>query len=353
MHPTDEKWVLGFDVGGTKTECLLARYSTKVQKNALPCGFLGAGSLLTVARERVPTLRHLGYQNIISQVVTLGRSLLETHGVHISELAGVGFGLPGAVDPKSKMMVNGNTLVLKDKPFAYEVTQGLGVDPALAVAANDANCFALAETLCGQGPQVAEKIGVPPGEQTVVGLILGTGCGGGLVHQGRIVTGARGAALEVGHMILFPQGLPCYCGQLGCVEQYVSGSALESAFGARRTGAHTSLKEWDGAQIFCLAQEGDPTAQAVVAQTRRHLGSLLTQLTNLFDPHYFVLGGGLSLQKDLVEGLDKMLTYQCFVNNGLPQILTHSLGDSAGVVGAALLALQACFESQSTPLTKT
>ena len=284
----DLKW--GIDLGGTKIECAV----------------LDDGR--AVARRRVPTEADRGYDHILAQI---GRVLDEAAAEVGRRPLALGIGIPGTADARTGLVRNANTTALIGKPLPADLQRGLGV--AVRVA-NDANCFALAEA----------TLGAAKGYRTVFGVIMGTGVGGGLTVDGKVLDGANGIAGEWGHNVLEPGGLPCYCGKRGCVETVLSGPALER-WAERRIGGPKGLKE--------LAQEDGPTIDHLVDA----FGRALSVVVNIFDPDAIVLGGGVSnvdrLYSDGAEALKRAVFHDAYY----PVILRPSLGDSAGVFGAAML----------------
>lgn len=346
-------FLLGFDIGGTKIEAALVAIAPKVGLGAssvaensatvdAPNSFelapfrqgQPASICQVIARQRVPTERSQGYEAIAQKIIALVKSVCAEARITPQDLAGVGLGIPGSVDPYTQYMLNGNTMVLVGRDLAGDVARGAGLQ-STPFCENDANCFALAEALCGAGARHAHNIQKPLASMVGVGIILGTGCGGGVVIGTEILRGRRGGAAEVGHSVFRAGGHPCYCGRAGCAEQYLSGPALEGAFNSRR---YSQIEGNPGArEIFALAAAKDPVAVAVVRQYGRHLGEFLGNLTTLFDPDYFVLGGGISRQDAIYEGLSECLATHSFLPNSQVPVYQHQLGDSAGVIGAALL----------------
>jgi fructokinase len=217
---------------------------------------------------------------------------------------------------------NSNTLCLNGRPFRADLVRRLGRPVAFD---NDANCFALAETLLGAA--------VPYREGVVFGVILGTGVGGGVVIHGRVWGGAQGIAGEWGHHpVRFGDGRVCYCGQQGCLELYASGPAVEEDY-ARRAGARLPLAE------IAARRAHDPHAQAAVEGLLEAFGRGLATVIDVLDPSAVVLGGGVSnLDVLYSEGVARVRRY-VFNDELVTPVLRHALGDSAGVLGAAMLAL--------------
>ena len=213
-------------------------------------------------------------------------------------------------------MKNCNTTALNCRPLANDLSRMLGREVRLA---NDANCFALAEA----------TMGAAKGYATVFGVILGTGVGGGLVVDGRVLNGAQGIAGEWGHNLLEPDGEPCYCGRRGCVETVLSGPFLERYYQGL-TGESLRLPE-------IVAREADPAAEQTLQRLCDYFGRALAVVINIFDPHAIVLGGGVGNVNALYGRGKEELQKHIFNNRFDTVILRPTLGDSAGVFGAAML----------------
>ena len=186
---------------------------------------------------------------------------------------------------------------------------------------NDANCFAMAEALMGAGR----------GKPLVFGVIIGTGCGGGIVHNGKVLAGLQGLGGEWGHSSIDPNGPLCFCGQRGCVETFISGGGLENRY-AEQSGTRRPLKEIEK-EYFA----GQPQALAFMNQFFDRLGRALANLINIIDPDVIVMGGGVSnFPAVYTEGIARVRHYVLTDDLETP-IVKHQLGDSAGVLGAALV----------------
>ena len=333
--------VCGLDVGGTKVEASFFELSDNVGSGTSWLKVQRPGKNLYMKQlgsKRIPTERILGYDKVIVNISNLLVSLADELQVNLATVEGIGIGLPGAVDPVKKAMSNGNTRIFLNKNLEEDLQKLLKLEIRVEVS-NDANCFALAETLAGAGVQFAEETNKSIAEQSGIGLILGTGLGGGYIHHGQLIAGASGAAFEVGHTRLeLNGGLPCYCGQSGCAEQYLSGTGLEAAYATRM---YSQVKELPNSRkIFEMAEAQEPMALAVLIQYKKWLAKFLATIVNYMDPDYFVLGGGVSLQNFLYEGLEEAMMAHIYSPTCKPKIYQHQLGDSAGVVGAALLTLK-------------
>ncbi len=305
-------WRIGIDLGGTKIEAVVARRSDD--------------GLEVAARRRVPTERERGYEAIVEETARLVREIAQEARVPLAE-ASIGVGMPGHVTRREGVVKNSNTTCLIGRPFREDLSRALGRPVAFD---NDANCFALAETLLGAAK--AHRDGV------VFGVILGTGVGGGVVFHGEVWAGPQGIAGEWGHHAVFhgadqqagPARRPCYCGQRGCVEAYLSGPAVEGDYAAR-SGERRQLAEIAARRVV------DPHAHAAIETMLEAFGRGLANVIDILDPSAIVLGGGVS-NLDLLydEGRDRVAKY-VFNDELTTPILRNGLGDSAGVLGAALL----------------
>jgi fructokinase len=278
MTPSQQKFHLGYDIGGTKTEIVLLNSQREV-----------------LFQMREATQRDLGYHHILSVLKKLFENAIKEQKIALKDISSIGLALPGTVDPESQKMLIGNTRILEGKNIKEDVLKILGLNVPIH-AENDANCFALAECLFGVGKSMSS--------QSMVGIILGTGVGGGIVLNGKIHPGRRGAAGEIGHTFLLKNEKPCYCGQLDCAELYLCGEGFKNS----------SLSEY-----------------------KQNLALFLARLTNILDPDYFVLGGGISKTDALYSDLEKLMIPHLFYKENPPKILKHKLTDSAGSIGAALL----------------
>jgi fructokinase len=295
----------GIDLGGTKIEGVI-----------LP----SLNDPKPVVRTRVDTEASKGYQHILSQVAKLVEKMKEESGL---VPASIGIGTPGVLDPILLTMKNCNSTSLNGKPLQKDIEETLQIPVQLA---NDANCFALAETHWGV---VKEKY---PNAKVVYGIIMGTGVGAGIIINGQVLTGKHGIAGEWGHNYLDDSGGHCYCGQEGCVETVISGAALQRYYKGL-TGQERTLKE-----ILQRHKEGkDEAAEKTLQRLHHFFGKAVSVVTNLLDPDVIVVGGGVgNIDSIYTEGVKELERF--IFNNRLDvPILKPSLGDSAGVFGAAAL----------------
>jgi fructokinase len=236
----------------------------------------------------------------------------------------IGVGVPGSVAPATGLMQNANSTWLNGRPLARDLEARLGRPVRLA---NDANCFALSEAVDGAGA----------GAPSVLGVILGTGCGSGLVLNGHIVDGPLGIGGDWGHNPLpwaSAEELPgraCWCGRTGCLETWVSGPALEADH-ARASGLRLA-----GPEIAARAEAGDAIARATLDRHADRLARGLAHVMNIVDPHVVVLGGGLSGLAHLYDRLPEIIGRHLFTANPAVTIRPPRWGDAGGVRGAAWL----------------
>ncbi|HEY3757055.1 MAG TPA: ROK family protein [Opitutaceae bacterium] len=293
----------GIDLGGTKIEGAVVDSD---DPRTVRC------------RLRVLTEGQKGYEHILGQIARLIEQMEGAVGHR--RPAAIGFGTPGAVEPDSGLMKNSNTVCLNGRTLRADLSRTLGAEARLA---NDANCFALAEAL----------FGAARGKRVVFGVILGTGVGGGLVVDGHAWDGLHGIAGEWGHNPMRGESTPCYCGHVGCNEGVFSGPALEK-FYADRAGTPLKLPE-----IAARAQTGDAAAQETLSRLKTKLGEALAVLINIVDPEAIVFGGGVG-NLDLIysDEMRAAVLAHLFNQELKTAFLRPTLGDSAGVFGAALLA---------------
>ncbi len=305
MAKKRENVLWGIDLGGTKIEGVLLKSNLKGDP---------------IFRERIPTEAEKGYEHIINQIVTLVNMMKEKGG-NLPDKIGVS--APGSLDPVNRVMKNSNTTCINGKPLKADLEKALGIPVILE---NDANCFALAETLLGV---VKHDY---PDAKNVFGVIIGTGVGGGIVIEGKIISGKQGIAGEWGHNFLDESGGKCYCGKVGCVETMISGRALERYY-YQFTGNRKAFKE-----IAALAESKvDPTAQKAIQRLVKYFGLGLSTVINILDPDVVVIGGGVG-NVDFLYDLGVDAARQHVFNSELKTpIVKPYLGDSAGVLGAALL----------------
>ncbi len=300
-----KKHLWGIDLGGTKAEGVV----------------LGPEGLKEILfRDRVPTGAENGYDHILSQINKLVNMMEQKMGYRPDR---VGICTPGTLDPGLGIMKGCNSECMNGKASKKDLEKLLGLQISIA---NDANCFALAETKMGV---VKEKF---PNASVVFGVIMGTGVGGGLVVDGKVINGLQGIAGEWGHNFLDESGGPCYCGKSGCVEKVLAGPSLERYYESV-TGKKKPLKE-----IYALYKSGDDASTKTIQRMSYFFGKALSVIINIIDPDVIVIGGGVGNIDEIYT--DGVASVKNFVfNNGVldTSIVKPMLGDSAGVFGAAYL----------------
>lgn len=292
---------IGVDFGGTKIEAAAVDAEGRFQ-----------------ARVRAPNPRD--YEAALAAVAELVAEAERQAG----KAPRIGVGGPGSISPRTGRVRNANTVWLNDKPFLEDLRRVLGRPVRLA---NDANCLALSEAVDGAGA----------GAGVVFAVILGTGCGAGLVVDGRLIEGRNGFAAELGHNPLpWPTAdeIPapvCWCGQPGCLELYVSGSGLQRDYEQR---AGRPLK---AEAIVAAARAGEAVASAAFDAYVDRLGRALASVANVLDPDVFVLGGGMSNVGEIYDRLPAAVAGRVFSDVFDTPIRPARHGDSSGVRGAAWL----------------
>lgn len=297
----------GVDLGGTKVEVSVFN--------------LVDGAVDIIDRRRVPTEADQGYKHICNQVVKVVTESRQATGLVPDH---IGFSTPGTVEPSTGLMKNCNTVVMNHQPMEADLASALGVPISLT---NDANCFAVAETKIGI---VQEKV---PNAKVVFGVIMGSGCGGGVVVNGQVISGLHGIGGEWGHNFLDESGGDCYCGCVGCVENVISGPALQKYY-QKESGEKKTMQE-----IVTLYRSGsDPIATQTMDRLFTMFGKAISVIINVLDPDAIVLGGGLGNIDELythgVAAVQDHIFNKRVVNT---PFLRPKLGDSAGVFGAALI----------------
>jgi fructokinase len=301
---------IGIDLGGTKIEAAALR---------------GEGEVLW--RERVPTPKG-DYAGTIEAVRGLVARLASDCALDAD--VPVGIGAPGSISPVTGLQRNSNSTCLNGMPFREDLERALARPVRMA---NDANCFALAEAVGGAAR----------GAKVVFGVILGTGVGGGVVVERVARDGRNAVGGEFGHgqqqgvaIEALIEGRPheprqCYCGQVDCREQYISGPAVEREF-RTRSGRALALPEIERAALA-----GDSVASAAIVRWAERVAVSLGDVVNLLDPDCIVLGGGASNLRAALDLVPARVAHYTFGDSFTTPIVRAELGDSAGVIGAAWL----------------
>ena len=293
--------LIGIDLGGTKIEGIVID---------------AARPEVAVTRLRVPTHREQGYDHILDRI---GR-LIDTLNATCPEAAhcAVGIATPGTWDPLTQTLRGSNTQCLNGSPLRSDLARKLG---RVVSIENDANCFVMAES----------SLGSARGYETVFGIILGTGCGGAFVANGRLLRGRHGITGEWGQLVVEPGGDMSPHGTRGTLEAYIAGPSLE-AFYLRESGNRRSLRE--------IAERtlDDEAARLTMERLAHYFTKGLAAIVDIFDPHAIVIGGGVGNCAMLyADTLRDRFSASIFAPSFEAAILRPAMGDSAGVFGAALL----------------
>jgi fructokinase len=303
---------MGIDLGGTKIEAIAMDDAGQER-----------------GRLRVPTPQN-DYPATMEAIAGLLGRLEATTG----RVRTVGLGIPGTVSPATGLVKNANSTWLIGHPLDRDLTDQLGRPVRVA---NDANCFALSEASDGAGAQPLEGAAGPGYPRVVFGVIVGTGTGGGVVVDRKILVGPNSIAGEWGHNPLpwmtpdeFP-GPPCYCGQRGCIETFLSGPALAQDH-QRVTGEALT-----GPAVVAAAAAGDSAAEATIVRYEDRMARALASVLNMLDPDVVVLGGGLSQVQRLYQNVPLLWGKYVFSDQVVTRLVPPRHGDASGVRGAAWL----------------
>lgn len=314
---------VGIDLGGTGIKAALVDDQGRI-----------------IRKKTIPTGAERPWQPIMEDMTGLVSDLAKEEGLEARELTGVGIGVPGTVDPeRGELIYACNLPGCRHMPLREEMKKALGLPLYLD---NDANVAALGESLYGAG-----------GGQTrcSVMITLGTGVGGGVIIDGRIFAGAYHGGTELGHLVMRAGGEPCSCGRRGCWEAYSSATALIR--NARRAAEAApdsllwklcgrDLQKLDGKMVGEAADAGDQAASLVMKEYIQDLAIGLGNIYNIFQPEVLILGGGVSARGEkLLRPLEKLLRPEIYGNDmSKVDIRIATLGNDAGVIGAAALAMQ-------------
>jgi glucokinase len=292
-----------------------------------------------VAHHSIPTYKTRPFEEIVADMAKAARAVAEKAGLGLAEISSVGIGAPSAVDPVTKLLTLAPNLGWKNVPLAYEFKKHIDLP---VYVANDADCAALGEFSAGAAGEYP----------TVLFITLGTGVGGGLIINGQIFTGASGYGFEPGHTTLVLGGVRCGCGREGCIEAYASVTALiRQTIQAMAVYPHSLMYELCGGEFsrvsgrtaFDAAKQGDPAGQMVVERYAWYVGVGISSLVTALRPHAVLVGGGISNEGDyLLDPVRHAVSETIYAKETVPMpvILKASLGNSAGIIGAALLETQ-------------
>lgn len=312
---------VGIDLGGTN----------------IAAGVVDDKTNCIIGRANVKTDLPRSAEKIADSIAEVARLATEDAGVSFSEIASIGIGTPGAVNADGVVEFSSN-LGFDDTPLKMMVFERTGKNIFIE---NDANCAAIGEQLAGCGD----------GVENFIAVTLGTGVGGGIVINNRLLTGINGAAGEIGHIVIRQDGIACPCGRHGCFEQYASATALiRRAKDALTVDREHNSKMWDliggdadkvdGKVVFDSAHAGDEIALKVIDEYLEYLACGVANLINIFQPEIICIGGGISKQGDyIIKPLVEKVERERYTKHSKVQtkICAAILGNDAGIIGAALL----------------
>ena len=299
----DQNALWGIDLGGTKIEGVILKSKDNPE---------------VLLRKRIETEANQGYEHITQRIKLLVSQMAEEIGFQPKS---IGIGTPGSTDPESGLLKNSNSTNLNHKPLHKDLEKLLNIPVFMA---NDANCFAVAETQMGI---VKDQF---PKAEVVFGVIMGSGVGGGLVINGKVWNGKHGIAGEWGHIFLDGDGEDCYCGKQGCVETILAGKSLERYY-KKISGKDKKLKD------IIVDKSDDEFAQKTYDRLIHFFGKGLSVIVNVIDPDVIIIGGGVGNIPQLYdEGVVSVKQFTFNPDMKTP-IVKPKLGDSAGVFGAAFL----------------
>ncbi len=313
-------YYIGVDLGGTNIAAGIVNQEGGIlYKDSVPTGTGGSAA-------------------IAKRIGELVDRLLDHEGIKPEELSAIGVGVPGTANQETGLVEYANNLGMEEEPFLQMLEPRF---PGVRLAfENDANAAAYAE-YC---------LGTAKGASSMLMVTLGTGIGGGMIFGGELFEGINYAAGEFGHFTIKYDGIPCNCGRRGCFEKYASATALvEQTKEAMEKHPESELwklcggnsNQVDGKVLFEGVRRGDRTAKEVLDTFTGYLGTGIIDLVNIFQPEIICLGGGISKAGELLTApVQKMMARESYtrMSKRRPRIVTASLGNDAGIIGAALLA---------------
>lgn len=316
-------YYLGIDLGGTNIAVGLVDENLEI-----------------VLKDSVKTLTSRPTSEIIDDMASLCKSLVERAGITFDEVEYLGVAAPGSIDPVNGIVRYSNNVKMSNYPLADELRSRLPIRKVYLE--NDANAAALGEAKAGAGK----------GYSNLVMITLGTGVGGGIVIDGKLYSGFNHCGAELGHTVIEVDGRLCSCGRKGCFEAYSSATGLVNMTKEKMTEdknslmwklVNNNLEKVNGRTAFDAAKKGDESGLAVVNMYIKYLACGLTNLVNIFQPEVLCIGGGVCgegdyLLKPLVEIVRKS-EYGAENQTNFSQIKIAELGNNAGIIGAAALGL--------------
>ena len=291
----------GIDLGGTKIELVAIDDKFNI-----------------LHRERISTESEKGSDHVLDQIDFLYKKAIKKF---YDKEHTVGIGSPGSISKHTGLLRNSTIYCHNDLPLKSLIENKINHP---IVIENDANCFALAESKLGAGKDY----------QVVFGVILGTGCGGGIVFDNKLWSGLHGISGEWGHSIIDVNGYPCFCGKNGCINTLISGTGLQNIL-------QKKLKKEITAEKFLNQKVYTSIEQEILNNFYSDFGKAISNIINIIDPNIIIIGGGLSNHDELYsKGAEKVILSSLNCDKEITPVVKNSLGDSAGVLGAAILPMQ-------------
>lgn len=326
-----------------KTNPDTSKRSTKMKKHCFGIDIGGTfikGAIIdnsgnVVVKDKIPTECKNGSSRVVENIKTLCERLLATANMKKADITAIGMGVPGMIDGDAGVVITSENLGFKNFDIARKTEEIMGLPVKIS---NDANVAALGEMKFGYGGTY----------RSIILLTLGTGVGGGIIIDGKIVEGNKGAGAELGHSVIEIGGEPCSCGRRGCLEAYASATAIIRDT-KRAMQAHPDSKLWqigsldavNGKTAFDFS-DTDAYAKEVVESYVKHLACGIVNLANIFRPDAIILGGGVCAQGDsLINPLKEILDKEIYGGSLGPKVklLVAKLGNDAGCLGAAALVI--------------
>ena len=312
---------IGIDLGGTNIAVGLVDNHHKI-----------------VLKRSTPTFAKRTSEEIVADIARLCLEVCEKMNLDVKDMANIGIASPGLANPANGCVEYSSNLPFRRFPIVAVLAELLGVDRSLVKISNDANAAAWGEAVAGAAKGTASSIMVT----------LGTGVGGGIIIDNKLLVGSNNAAAEVGHIVIEQDGVPCKCGRRGCWESYSSATALirmtkEAIEECKKTGRYTSMSKAEiiSGRTACDAMRaGDEVATEVYNKYVKYLATGITNLVNIFQPEVISLGGGVSGEgQSLIDAILPYVRAEQYGGNVVSptQIRIAMLGNDAGIIGAAAL----------------
>lgn len=308
-------YVIGIDLGGTKISTALSDFQGNILNNVV-----------------VKTKADEGQIAVLNRIISTIELVIDKEGISIDEIEAIGIGSPGPLNVRTGVIIETPNLPFKNFNIKKSIEDKFKVSVYLD---NDANVATIGEFMFGAGR----------GKKNLVFMTVSTGIGGGAIINGNIYRGSTFNALEIGHTTINPKGPKCNCGNIGCLEVLASGTAIgKRGQEVAESEVKTSLKNYNkitSYEVFLEAGKGDKEAKKIRDKALNYLGIGVANVVSIFDPEMVIIGGGVTQVGDILfERVRKVVNERCFkVMSDNCDIVPAALGTSAGVVGAAALAI--------------